>query len=375
MSMRVTVPAWYQDFHCIADACTDSCCIGWEIDIDEETMARYRRMGGAFGERLRAHIDETGDVPHFILNGERCPFLNERGLCDLILEAGEENLCQICDRHPRFYEWFGDETEIGLGMCCEEACRLLLTTDKPFEVISYETDEEADDRDFDPEVLEALRAVRERMFALLSGEHLSLGERLALVLNLAEDTQDALDSMDTEALPALADSYGEADIDQTVLLQLKMIAQEAGRPEAGALTEIVELFASFEPIHPDWPEKLRMLADSTERMTLQGVESERKEALAHVAGYFLYRYLLKAVFDGDVLSPVRMAIVSVLLIAGLEAQEQAKTGGWTLKDRIDLLKMYSQELEYDPENIETLYEAGDELDGMRFESLLGLLLE
>ena len=100
--MLTVYPDYYPTFRCIAGACKHSCCIGWEIDIDEESLARYKAMPGPLGERLRNHIS-ADDPPHFVLGeGERCPFLNERNLCDLILEGGEGLLCQICDDHPRF---------------------------------------------------------------------------------------------------------------------------------------------------------------------------------------------------------------------------------------------------------------------------------
>ena len=38
--MIFRTPDFYRDFHCIADRCSDSCCIGWEIDIDPDTLAR-----------------------------------------------------------------------------------------------------------------------------------------------------------------------------------------------------------------------------------------------------------------------------------------------------------------------------------------------
>ena len=31
-------PNYYDKFKCIANRCKHSCCIGWEIDIDEDTM-------------------------------------------------------------------------------------------------------------------------------------------------------------------------------------------------------------------------------------------------------------------------------------------------------------------------------------------------
>lgn len=34
--MKLRKPDYYDRFRCIAGACKDSCCIGWEIDIDEK---------------------------------------------------------------------------------------------------------------------------------------------------------------------------------------------------------------------------------------------------------------------------------------------------------------------------------------------------
>ena len=90
--MRLRVPSYYKEFRCIADRCQDSCCIGWEIDIDEDTFSYYKSVEGAFGERLRSHM-VSEDVNSFTLkeNGW-CPFLNSKKLCDICIELGEEAL-------------------------------------------------------------------------------------------------------------------------------------------------------------------------------------------------------------------------------------------------------------------------------------------
>ena len=126
--MQHTYPDYYPQFSCIAGRCRHNCCIGWEIDVDEDTLASYRRIGGEMGKRLCASISGDGDAPHFLLGAhERCPFLNEKNLCDLILYGGEDMLCQICRDHPRYRSFFSERTEIGVGLCCEEAARLILT--------------------------------------------------------------------------------------------------------------------------------------------------------------------------------------------------------------------------------------------------------
>ena len=120
--MKRIQPYFFERFACIAGACTDSCCIGWEIDIDEKTANQYAAQSGPFGKRLREEIVKEGGVQHFRLKEkERCAFLNDKNLCDIYIHMGEDCLCDICREHPRFYEWFGDRVEAGLGLCCEEA--------------------------------------------------------------------------------------------------------------------------------------------------------------------------------------------------------------------------------------------------------------
>ena len=133
--MNIYAPDYYAAFHCIADRCGHTCCVGWEIDIDEESLARYQALPGSFGDRLRGCISME-ETPHFMLREqERCPLLNEQNLCELILRCGENALCQICADHPRFRNFWSDRTEIGLGMACEEAARRILTSGHPLRLI------------------------------------------------------------------------------------------------------------------------------------------------------------------------------------------------------------------------------------------------
>ena len=123
--MKTVRPDFYDDFKCIADKCRHSCCIGWEIDIDSDSYEYYMGIEGKLGEDLRKNISADSE-PHFCLcENERCPFLECNGLCRLINELGEESLCDICAEHPRFYNYFDDREEMGLGLSCEEVARLL----------------------------------------------------------------------------------------------------------------------------------------------------------------------------------------------------------------------------------------------------------
>ncbi len=124
--MFTVTPNYYKDFKCIANKCKHSCCIGWEIDIDNATLEKYNNLDCNFAKELKSNI-EFNENPHFILDkNERCPFLNRQGLCDIITNLGENMLCQICADHPRFRNFYDDFTEIGLGLCCEAAAEIIL---------------------------------------------------------------------------------------------------------------------------------------------------------------------------------------------------------------------------------------------------------
>ena len=137
------MPSYYKGFKCIASKCKHNCCIGWEIDIDNDTLVFYKQQSD-----IIKNINLNADTPHFILGkDDRCPFLNDKNLCGIILNHGKEALCQICRDHPRFVNFFNSRTEIGLGLTCEAAVKLILDND--FYIKKYGENEDIADIDQD----------------------------------------------------------------------------------------------------------------------------------------------------------------------------------------------------------------------------------
>lgn len=125
-------PAFYKDFRCKADRCVHSCCMqNWDIDIDEATAMKYLVMTGELGETIRASMTGTKGNRRFIMKDGRCPLLQEDGLCRIVAETGEENLCDICAMHPRFFVENGNFELAGVGLACEESVKLLLSNSTP----------------------------------------------------------------------------------------------------------------------------------------------------------------------------------------------------------------------------------------------------
>ena len=304
--MKLIAPDFYPQFQCIAGNCKHSCCIGWEIDIDEDTLETYKSMDGEIGQRLRTSIDFDCDCPHFITGDDgRCPFLNSENLCDLILELGEDALCGICDMHPRFRNDFSDRTEMGLGLCCEEAARLILTRTEPMQLITLEDDgieEEADESDL------YLYSLRDNAIAIMQDREFSYAER-------TEHLAMAFDIDLPESTPAhWADIYSELErLDETWTDMLHSLQTD------------------FTPNpFPQWD-----------------------TAWEQLAVYFLYRHLPAALWDGDAESKLGFALLSVQMLQWLCSAKKDVC----FADLLEFTRMYSSEIEYSDENLERLFTA------------------
>ena len=101
--MEITRPDYYKEFSCIAGACPDTCCAGWQIVIDDKSLKKYKRVKGTFRNRLHNDIDWKEKV--FRQYEKRCAFLNEDSLCDNLQRGWKTNalrhLSEISAAHRR----------------------------------------------------------------------------------------------------------------------------------------------------------------------------------------------------------------------------------------------------------------------------------
>lgn len=370
-------PGFYKKFQCIGSACSDNCCIGWEIDIDERTNEVYQSLEGAFGERLRASITTEEDI-HFVLEQERCPFLNKKNLCDIITTLGENKLCDICREHPRFYEWFGELTEAGLGLCCEEAARLLLENDQPmlFETANdeapgnnYSEEQQEWLMEIEEEHLKVLLSAREHLFSLLQNRTYSIWERLSAVLNISVQMQECLDFDDWSGISEL---IAQSDMSGNAMSKVQI------ENKTNRYRDILMFYRTLEPMDEKWPLNLACISkEINELLELEtsflNMFSERAYEYEHLAVYLVYRYFLKALFDGELLSRVKAVVLNLLIIKLLDIECWRRTGTFLKEDRIQAVKAYSKEIEYCVENLEALISASWESDIFSVEGLSELL--
>ena len=298
--MKSYAPNYYADFQCIADKCRHSCCVDWEIDIDEYTLADYDKLDGAIGEMLRQNIEREGDSAHFRLTDRaRCPFLLENGLCRLILTLGEDSLCHICRNHPRFYNFFSSREEVGLGLCCEEAARLILTQTEDTKLVVL-ADDGSDDRLWEEE--EDFIGVREKLFTALQDRTLSLEKRVE------------------QAFASLG---------------VRPVSDEE-------FDGMITVFDNLEKLDPLWQKCIEKLFTYYTPKDTSHLALPLEKALL----YFIYRHLADSKDERDFAAHLRFAQISTMMLKTLAAATDLPIE--------ELARLYSTEIEYSEENTHKL---------------------
>lgn len=145
MEVSFFMPKYMADFKCVGEACKDTCCAGWEINIDKITFDKYKNSNGDFeklvlGKYRENPIHEDDSNYGFMnINSEnKCPFLNGKLLCDIHGEVGEENLSITCKKYPRIFNIVDSIYEKSGIPSCEEVCLKAFLNKEKMEFVELE---------------------------------------------------------------------------------------------------------------------------------------------------------------------------------------------------------------------------------------------
>ncbi|MGL4345547.1 MAG: flagellin lysine-N-methylase, partial [Cellulosilyticaceae bacterium] len=109
---------YYDSFCCSAEQCPYSCCQEWEITVDEQTRSKWQTLEGE-QSALCDCLEKEGSSYHISLEEDkRCPFLNQKNLCQLVVTLGEDYLSDVCRRYPRHMNTYEDRVEYSLDFGC-----------------------------------------------------------------------------------------------------------------------------------------------------------------------------------------------------------------------------------------------------------------
>ena len=270
--MILRTPSFYKDFKCIAGECPDSCCQGWEVDADDDSLNYYKTINNEIKNKIDTVLDkdEFGNTIFRLAQNKRCPFLNDENLCDMHIAIGAEHTPYTCRTFPRFINDFGSVREMGLSLSCPVVSDMIWALREPITFVDEFNDLPPQLNEIDAQTYFYLIKARKKAFCIVQNRDKSICERLTELLDYGLEIQSDLEEY------------------------------EEGNDEV----DFLDVFSNPELINHEWMDKVN---NSSIKPLSNEVYNE------NIACYFLFRYFLTAVYDYDVLSKIKMAVVGVLV--------------------------------------------------------------
>lgn len=364
--MHYKKPQYYDNFTCIADRCPDTCCAGWQIVIDENSLEKYSNVSGDFGIRLLNSINWREGI--FEQYEKRCSFLNAENLCDIYKELGADALCDTCRLYPRHIEEFENLREFSLSLSCPVAAKMILQCQEPVRFLEEEDEKEEceeDFEDFDFLLFDCLLEVREKLFSIVQNRTIPIEKRMYCVLKIAKNLQTALDE-------------GEL-FERDFMAEIELCLQEKAEDFSGNLYEIVQAFRKdllrLEVLREEWKTNLKAADNLFQKGETWYVEKRDryKAEIKNTIGqeqwdiykeqllmFFLYTYFCGAVYDDMIYSKGVLSVISVFWIEEITFWSWAADEGQIEeKNLLETAYRYAREIEHSDENLNLLEEIFD----------------
>lgn len=307
----------FDAFSCLAGRCPDTCCGGWNVGIEEESLEWYASMEGELGKRIRIAIDWEEEC--FLQKDGHCVLMDAEGLCPIHRELGGDALPDTCREYPRHVEEYENVREYSLSLSCPEAARMLLEKEEKMSFYEEEDENEEEFEEFDRELYGYLRKARELFLQILQNRNIPVRRRIEIILKLSASLQDCLDEdavdnmaemiKDTERVCGgkLPDSLEETEEAQSADYRHKRVEYACFyemdwlRPQWGELVEAAwnGLFSKGEEEYDRLWKRFHGDVEREARLELM-----REQLLAA----YVDLYVCGAVYDGELFSKAALAV-------------------------------------------------------------------
>jgi len=386
MAMRYRMPDYYQQFACLAGECPDTCCAGWQIEIDEKSFVkyvRYHKTGGGFKTRLFNGVDwKEGTFRQGA--DKRCEFLNEENLCDIYSEAGKGMLCRTCRTYPRHVEEFQDMREISLSLSCPEAARLILQNEDRVSFIEREKKRPAEKyAGFDRVLFGHLLKARGYLIEIAQNRSVPMEDRIAKMLMYTHDFQLCVKRDELKKHSRILEGHRRTGFDGRFQRLISKAACDRGGGGA-LLPEIWKLFKNdLEVLRDAWPAYLDKCVSILYEREAEDYLMWKNNFLENykpweieceqLLVYWIYTYFAGAVYGGNAYANLKFALVSTLLIREMDIARYIETGGvFTKEDQFIICLNYSREIEHSDVNLRRVERMMRQNELFRLENLLAI---
>ncbi|NFE60763.1 hypothetical protein FC774_15430 [Clostridium botulinum] len=216
-------PDYVKKFICIGNKCEYDCCSGWDIGIDKKTFKKYRKINSSKPiKRLinKTIIKEKECVDNSIYAKIRlleekksCPFLNDKKLCEIYIQCGEEYLSNTCNQYPRILNTVDGVIERSCYTSCPEITNFffnedIMTFDQVYDEIDMEESILSMDLNTHSEVIthKNFWILREASIDVMQNRNFTLEERMFILGLMMNKVEKYIKSGKTDIKKAVEDA-------------------------------------------------------------------------------------------------------------------------------------------------------------------------
>ncbi|MCQ2014196.1 flagellin lysine-N-methylase [Clostridium butyricum] len=374
--MNILKPFYYDEFRCIGGKCKDSCCLGWTVFIDKKTFNEYKKVGSSFKSKLNSGISrnrkDSNDLHYGKMNLEngRCKFLNDKDLCDIYINLGEDYLCNTCKQYPRLLYKFGDVYEKTLNLSCPEVARVIVESNELFsfdmtdEILNETEKKYIQKYNYNKDLYKLLWEGRSLSIEVAQFREIDIWKRLVFIKIIEERLQENIENQKydnvsyiIEECRQMVTSYERvSSLDNlekvtevkiqfiSILLRRKINARESNKTFLGLMEEFEQLTTNME-IFDELEEEFNVYFEKYEYV------------FENYIVYSLYNNYMKALVNEDLNKCILILMLSYSTIKILlMSRWKSNNKNLSNDDIVDVLYSFSRVTEHNNVFMQDLYD-------------------
>ena len=384
--MKVLKPFYYDDFKCISNNCIDSCCIGWQINIDENTYKKYKKVKGGFGKELNQGINRIRTKSNKLeygkmkLKDKRCYMLNEDNLCNVYINLGESYLCNTCKMYPRDINKYGEIYERNLYMSCPEVARYFVKHKGDF-YFNMDEEELSDlDKDYimnkiyDEKLYNFLWDSRSLAMEIIQFKEIEIWKRIIFLKILTDKVQKLIDEENYENYEKVLNAFRDeiTKIDVINSLDKITLVSNVKINFIKAVVDVSEKVAIDKIKYINLLEEYKKLFKSDNENNFNNIIKEedkfnkylkeKENIIENLLIYLIYKHFMNALYTKDLNEEINNIIISYAMIKMLLLGRWYKNNkSLSEEDFVEVFYIFSRVIEHNKMFLNKIYEGVKEV--------------
>lgn len=380
--MKVLKPFYYDDFKCTANKCIDNCCSNWNIDIDEKTYKKYKKLKGEWGKKINNNISRNRSNANYLqygkinLKNNACSLLSEDGLCTIHSKLGENYLCNTCKKYPREIRKYGEIYERNLSISCPEVARYIIRSKDNFSF--YMEDEKLSDLDkdyivvskYNEKLYNLLWDARSLAMEIIQFKEIEIWKRISFFKMLTDKVQNLINEKQYDNYEEVLNNFREQITNIDAINSLDKISvipdvkvkfiQSALQVRANnglnndKFTSLIIEYNELFDKGIDFKSNVENIIKIEEEFNTYLKEQEN--IIENLLIYLIYKYLMKALHTKDLNAEVNNVILSYAMIKMLLLSRYNKNDKeLNEEDFVEVFYLFSREIEHNTVFLPNIY--------------------